>query len=296
MTTATATATATTTTTTSTTLTVTKKLERHPDLSLEQSNSIVKWCRDAIDQNKDFLYDTLIFEQAIQQACQHYDLQPQSLTSLLRNTHVWHVKITTRHVKLKLQNHVERYVQGESILEIARDNRYPPYLLARAMLEVLLLNTNKNSSGRKGLTEAMRDPIGKLGHVSCICEEYRSSENNTEEQPLTRLAREVMHVIAVDPMYGPEHDEVRHNIGVEYEELLEQVLTSMGKCVDVAITRLCIHCIARPPRLPIYLPYSLTHSLTHQNQIFPSKPKINYENEVHLKHPMFCFRRRLPSG
>ncbi|KAL3927730.1 MAG: hypothetical protein SGBAC_012964 [Bacillariaceae sp.] len=31
-----------------------------------------------------------------------------------------------------------------------------------------------------------------------------------------------------DPLYGPDHDRARHNIGVEYEVALEQKLRKMG--------------------------------------------------------------------
>jgi hypothetical protein len=213
-----------------------EKLERHPDLSVDQYNSIVKWCRDAIDYNADFLYDKSLFDDAIASASRRFHLPPHSLNSLLRNTHVWHVKITTRSVKAKLASHIERYVRnGESILHIARSNRYPPCLLARAMLEVLLKSKTASAQGRKGLTEAMRDPVGKLGCAAAIHDDYLSSEqfpgppyNGIGDTTLTRLAREVLHVVAVDPMYGPEHDEARHTIGIEYERLLEQMLTDMG--------------------------------------------------------------------
>lgn len=126
------------------------------------------------------------------------------------------------------------------------------------MLELLIDTSGSSNStmtiGRKGLTEAMRDPMRKLGSIEAIKEEYRASEqlegpplplaaSNDDEmisnttadkqstKKTTRLAREVMNVIALDPMYGPKHDEVRHNIGLEYEALLEHVLTTMGTYV-----------------------------------------------------------------
>lgn len=213
-----------------------EKLERHPDLSVDQYKAMVKWCRDAIDHNADFLYDKDLFDDAIASASRRFHLPPDSLISLLRNTHVWHVKIITRSVKAKLASHVDRYVRnGESMWHIAYSNRYPPCLLARAMLEVLLKPKNSFALGRKGLTEAMRDPVGKLGCATGIHDDYLSSEqfpgppyNGIGDKPLTRLAREVLHVIAVDPMYGPDHDQARHTIGVEYERLLEQLLIDMG--------------------------------------------------------------------
>jgi hypothetical protein len=91
-----------------------------------------------------------------------------------------------------------------------------------------------NKLGRKEISKAMQDPETKLGHVAVIKEEYRASEDIRQifedgcNQSLTRLAREVRHVIEVDPMYGPVHDEARHQVGLEYEALLGKVLRAMG--------------------------------------------------------------------
>lgn len=52
---------------------------------------------------------------------------------------------------------------------------------------------------------------------------------SNNSQPLeTRLSLEVQEAIMSDPVYGPEHDRARHNIGVEYEVALEQTLRKMG--------------------------------------------------------------------
>mmetsp|Transcript_27924 Transcript_27924/g.41223 ORF Transcript_27924/g.41223 Transcript_27924/m.41223 type:complete len:358 (+) Transcript_27924:140-1213(+) len=208
--------------------------KRHPDLSVNQYNSIVKWCDNAIDQNQDFLYDISLFTKALADACTEYQIQRDSLNSLMRNTHVWHVKKTTRAVKNRMVSHAERYSRGQSIAQIAKENRYPPYLMARAMLEVLL---NNQKISRKGLTEAMRNPVAKLGDPSVLAEKYFISESYPsppvsrellEQNPsISRLAREVLHVIEIDPMYGPTHDEARHRIGNDYEVLLVDVLKSM---------------------------------------------------------------------
>jgi len=209
--------------------------QRHPDLSPEQYNSIVKWCDDAIRKNKNFLYDASLFTRALTEACEKHQIQWDSLNSLLRNTHVSHVKKITRHIKNQMTNYAESYANGKCIVQIAKDNRYPPYLMARAMLEVLL---NDQEIGRKGLTEAMRNPVLKLGNQPVLAERFKESERHAgpsisseeflEENPsLSRLSREVIHAINLDPMYGPVHDEARHRIGNEYEELLVKVLDSM---------------------------------------------------------------------
>lgn len=209
--------------------------KRHPELTVSQYDGIVQWCQDAIDENKDFLYDVTLFDQAMHDASVRYQIQPTSLNSLLRNTHVWHVKITTRHVKAALSSSKQNPAvvhdyshKGKSLWQIAKSLRYPPYLVARNMLEVL------TTIPRKGLTDAMRDPVAKLGTtVLLLRPEYIASESSFEG-PLqyaaeTRLAREVLHVLAMDPMYGPTHDAARHTIGVKYERLLEELLDKIGK-------------------------------------------------------------------
>lgn len=212
-----------------------KELEWHPDLSVDQYNSVVKWCREAIDNNADFLYDRHAFDQAIADASLRYDMPIKSIISLIRNTHVFHVKGTARSIKAKIPTHyIHRYTQkGESLWQIAKSIRYPPYPFARAMLDVIL----HASISRNSLTTVMRDPVTRLSHVSVLAEVYQCSEtfpgpslsDSQSSVSTTRLAREVLHVIALDPMYGPEHDAVRHSIGVEYERLLEELLTSMGR-------------------------------------------------------------------
>ena len=208
-----------------------ENLKRHPDLSIDQYNSVVKWCRDAIDNNADFLYDRRAFDQAIADASLRYNLPIQSITSLIRNTHALHVKVSSRYVKAKIDSHcVPRYARkGESLWHIAKSIQYPPFLFARAMLEVLL----DPSISRTTLKNIVRDPITRLGDISAIANEYHYSEafpgpDEYSQIATTRLARELMHVIALDPMYGPEHDAARHAIGVHYERLLEELLTSIG--------------------------------------------------------------------
>jgi hypothetical protein len=154
--------------------------------------------------------------------------------------HLNHVKNTSFRVKSQAKEHADRYKKGESILSLAKQNHYPPYLFARSIVEEIT-----HFRGRKGLTDVMRDPVGRLGDASIILEAYRDSEqvksiiyheemrrdtfSNTpvQEAPITRLAKEVMDIISRDPMYGPKHDAERSRVGIEYEIILQQCLRSM---------------------------------------------------------------------
>lgn len=58
----------------------------------------------------------------------------------------------------------------------------------------------------------------------------RSDPIADNEHTLSRLAREVLHVLHKDPMYGPTHDLERSKVGVEFERRLEETLKWMGAC------------------------------------------------------------------
>eukprot|EP00571_Detonula_confervacea_P011101 CAMPEP_0172306886 /NCGR_PEP_ID=MMETSP1058-20130122/7863_1 /TAXON_ID=83371 /ORGANISM="Detonula confervacea, Strain CCMP 353" /LENGTH=367 /DNA_ID=CAMNT_0013018915 /DNA_START=97 /DNA_END=1200 /DNA_ORIENTATION=- len=212
--------------------------------------------------------------------------------------------------------HVKSYLNGSSILNLARKCNYPPSMMARLIVEnvatsspatttalakvvsgVVLAttdgrschgkNTNhsihnnnppfakvkakmanattktapalasNNNNRKKFITEALRHPEKVLGCASTsILPEYMFSEKNGtitissggEQQLvdhfsrkplyavmakndcaplLSRLSLEVREAIDLDPMYGPRQDRERHNVGIEYELLLEQTLQSM---------------------------------------------------------------------
>jgi hypothetical protein len=152
-----------------------------------------------------------------------------------------HVKRNSHKIKAVAEQIAKEYTTGESIVSLAKANNYPPYLFARIVVEAVAVDLSHS----KKLTEAMRDPLNKLGSQEVIAPEYQESEN-VEFQPridaqrlqlrltttmpsqdktkTTRLAREVMHAVDMDPMYGPRHDKERNEVGVEYEFILEQVL------------------------------------------------------------------------
>ena len=176
-----------------------------------------------------------------------------------------HVKKSGYRAKLLSKQYAKRYTQGQSMLDLARQNKYSPYLFARVMVEEMT-----NITGRKGITRAMRDPIGRLGHASAILDAYQDSEHikwirhcNTALDPssnqlmtpipTTRLANEVIHVMELDPMNGPLHDAERNRIGIEYEHILEQCLHTRGIPFETE-KQLCVRGSARTPDILLSIP------------------------------------------
>lgn len=158
------------------------------------------------------------------------NLLSQSLVSFLRNLHLHHVKRAAPRVKSSLKSIVKRYCEGQSIVTIATQVNYPPYLLTRFVVEEISVN----GGNKKSLAAMMKQPATFLQTKSDLKEKYAYSEAATtnsvpKKDCTTRLAAEVIHAIACDPMYGPSHDRQRHLIGVEYEVLLEFQLNELSK-------------------------------------------------------------------
>ena len=185
------------------------------------------------------------------------------------------MKRTSHSVRNQTMRHVKSYLNGTSILKLAKKCNYPPAMMARVIIEnVAVLPTkqqrspsgdnpnqlrvgkssepkiNNNNSAKastatkKFITQSLRYPEKLLGCASTsILSEYLFSEkvssNNVTEPamqsnsdaehiPLSRLSLEVREAVDSDPMYGPRSDKERHNIGIEYELLLEYTLKNMG--------------------------------------------------------------------
>lgn len=174
----------------------------------------------------------------------------QSLHSLLRNIHLVHVKKFSYILRNDFRRHLKDYAKGKSIVDVARGINYPPYMVARVVVENVTSLAEQNV--RKAVTEAMRNPKGILGSSDVLCPEYRCSEstgvlrscglhgspvrvcpfsgraNKESSISQSRLSLEVIDAIASDPLYGPRHDRDRHSVGLEYEIILEQALLSMN--------------------------------------------------------------------
>eukprot|EP00594_Rhizosolenia_setigera_P018925 CAMPEP_0178966610 /NCGR_PEP_ID=MMETSP0789-20121207/17025_1 /TAXON_ID=3005 /ORGANISM="Rhizosolenia setigera, Strain CCMP 1694" /LENGTH=261 /DNA_ID=CAMNT_0020651909 /DNA_START=27 /DNA_END=812 /DNA_ORIENTATION=+ len=82
------------------------------------------------------------------------------------------------------------------------------------------LSNHSLSSPMRSVNETDRIPPTSLKEVNDL---YYSNPNNT-----SRLAREVHRAINLDPIYGPEKDRQRRQMGEDYEVKLEQTLKSLG--------------------------------------------------------------------
>lgn len=178
--------------------------------------------------------------------------QQQSLQSFLRNIHLIYVKKNAHRVKHMVTKSLltEYQLQGSSIVTLAKRINFPPYLLARYMVEAM---TTSNDPHRKfNIADAMRYPESKLTR-DVLTSAYLPSEE-TFQQPMndqtqqqstntaetnhrpppstatatTRLALEVRQAMEMDPVYGPLSDKERHLVGVEFEVVLEQELKDFG--------------------------------------------------------------------
>lgn len=158
----------------------------------------------------------------------------QAIHSMFRNAHVTHMKRTSHIIRSQTTRHVQSYLNGTSILNIARKVNYPPSMMARLIIENVAVpptkpstingarNSNSGTNLKKFITEAIRHPEKTLGcSSSSISPEYLFSENkgsgaqNNERENhdslirLSRLSLEVRGAVDSDPMYGEFEDFMR---------------------------------------------------------------------------------------
>jgi hypothetical protein len=84
-----------------------------------------------------------------------------------------HIKKTAPGIKRRLPSVVDQYTNGKSIVSLAQELNFSPYLLARYVVEEMC--TFKG----KWLSDAMRDPEGMLVGLDIFKDNYRSSEEET---------------------------------------------------------------------------------------------------------------------
>ena len=98
-------------------------------------------------------------------------------------------------------------VDNNVIVNIAVEAGYPPYLMARIIVEAL--------TGHKGkrLTDAMKDPSLHLS-------------SPPHGSPF--LASSVLKAVNSDPLCGPRHDLYRRHVGISFEHLLARQLDRLN--------------------------------------------------------------------
>ena len=214
------------------------------------------WIRQAVKSGHPLFFSPTVFSSAMADAQTQFNMPVESLSSFLRSIHLIHVKKNAHVLRNNVKRHVEDYVRGSRILDMARSMNYPPYHVARLIVENVAdlrgaAGTGSTDSGavgngsagsastnKKAVTEAMREPQRVLGDKAIVKPEYRSSEENgssstisSSSPPLSRLATEVIEAMRSDPLYGPKQDRERQSIGLEHEEMLEKALEAMGELV-----------------------------------------------------------------
>jgi len=224
-------------------------------MSISSYDAAENWIRHAVKSGHPLFFSPTVFADALEDAAAQFSMPVESLSSFLRSIHLIHVKRNAHVLRSNVKRHVEDYVRGSRILDMARAMNYPPYHVARLIVEnVANLNTGSGGEGgrnaagstsssgnKKALTEAMREAQRVLGDPSIVKPEYRLSEENgslsssssllsssLSSPPLSRLATEVIEAMRSDPLYGPKQDRERQSVGLEHEDMLEKALGAMN--------------------------------------------------------------------
>lgn len=131
--------------------------------------------------------------------CAGYD----SLISILSGQYKEHIKKTSSVFRRpeNIRRCLDSYRNGKSVVDIAEDMNFSPFMMAREITEGI------SGMQKKELTTHMKEP-----------------ERITDE----RLREEVILAIDSDEHYGPSYDTIRHVIGHEYEFILQQKLRARG--------------------------------------------------------------------
>ena len=100
--------------------------------------------------------------------------------SLVRNASLVHIKRSAPTLKRRIPYCLDQYQQGASIVQLANETNYSPYLLARYMVEEI--STYKEN--KKMLAAVMKDPEGMLSSIDTIDSLYHQAETNSSNLSL----------------------------------------------------------------------------------------------------------------
>jgi hypothetical protein len=134
------------------------------------------------------------------------------------------VKKTAPSIKNNLSDMIQDILQEKAtILELSRKWNFPPYLLARSILETTVDFTTVGETKKQMLSDLLHYPQ-KLKDMSLL-PMYQSVRLSAH----TLLERQSKEALDADPMYGVKSDRDRHLVGIEYEIVLEYYLNCMSK-------------------------------------------------------------------
>ena len=154
-------------------------------------DEIVQWCQNEIHNGEEFMFNRKLFEKSLQEVIETKTFKEgdedehgssnaneeniiyfeyESLLSLFRNIHLQYVKKSgSWNAKKKLNGVIQQYVNDHStsILELAKQINYPPYLLCRLIVERLTTigssnnshNSSKNNTTQNGGHDHRRNII-----------------------------------------------------------------------------------------------------------------------------------------
>jgi hypothetical protein len=94
--------------------------------------------------------------------------------SLVRNASLLHIKRSSLGLKQQIAYCLDEYKGGSSIVQLAKEMNYSPYLLARYMVEEI--STCKEN--KIPLSDVMKDPEGMLSHLDDISPAFHHTERN----------------------------------------------------------------------------------------------------------------------
>jgi hypothetical protein len=119
--------------------------------------------------------------------------------------------------------------ERKTILDLAKTWNFPPYLLARNIVEATFQFSNRctRSTGetkKSQLSDAFRDT--RLLQQHALFPMYQAFIPNA----CSLIETQIQDAIDADPMYGLQSDKDRHTIGIEYEVVLEHYLKTMSRC------------------------------------------------------------------
>ena len=179
---------------------------------------------------------------------QDVNLSYDGFLSLLRNVQSQSVRRSAGRLKSLSSLHLREYTEGAStLLELSVRENFPPFLLAKNVVEAFLSQQGLPLSAvKKRSTDVMKDPVRSMlrhfGNNGCIVSDagmLRRSERRgaaveprldpfsnrkvgDEDGEARGFAADVMECIVADPIYGSRHDKYRRSVGIEVSSVVER--------------------------------------------------------------------------
>ncbi|GMH89642.1 hypothetical protein TrVE_jg9235 [Triparma verrucosa] len=151
------------------------------------------------------------------------ELSYDAFLSLLKNVQTEHVKQTTGLVRSQMTHHFALYRSGKSIIEISSTLNFPPYLLAKQMLENIFPSPRSRVSTI--LKSLPFDPTLSFFSSSPLFSPRPGDFlSPLGPFPLPHFFLSLAGAVHRDPLNGPLPDRYRRSLGQSYELLLQSSL------------------------------------------------------------------------